>query len=262
MFEARLSQGATLKKVFESVKELCADANIEVTESGLELQAMDHSHVSMVRLEIKRGAFDHYRCERPRSLGLNMGTVVKVMKMCSNEDVVTLRHHEDSDSIEFCFENENERKTSSFKMKLMVIDDERMILPDLAYDAKVTMSTRLFTNVIAQMSQFADIIQIHVNKSGTLEFSASSDQGQASTSYSPNDGDQDVQVKSDSNVKSGYGARFLNLFSKAAPVSSQVTLNIGHNQPLLVVFELNDDPDHGSLNYFLAPKQTDECMEE
>lgn len=258
MFEARLSQGALLKKVFEAVKELCNDVNIEVTESGLEMQAMDNSHVSLVKLEFKKGAFDHYRCDRDRSLGLNMNTVVKVMKMCNNEDVVTLRHQEESDSIEFCFENEQERKTSSFKMKLMVIEDERMGVPDIDFDSEIRLSTKIYCNSISQLAQFCDQIRLNVLRRSTIEFATSGDSGDAIVSFSPNDGDEDVQISSTADTRASFGTRYLQAFCKAAAVSTQMTLKLSDKQPLLAVFNLNDDEHIGSLTFFLAPKMEDD----
>jgi len=262
MFEARLSQGALLKRVFEAVKELCTDVNIEVNEKGLELQAMDNSHVSLVILDFKKAAFDFYRCDSERSIGLNMETVVKVMRMCGNDDSVTLRHQDDSDQMEFCFENEQERKTSSFKMKLMVIEDERMGVPEIDFDTEVYMSTKVYTSTIGQLSQFSDMLKISITKGSTIEISAAGDSGDATITYSPNDGDTDVRIASTSDTKATFGTRYLQLFCKAAPVSDHLTLKISHKQPLLVIFDLNGDSSVGTLTFFLAPKMDESAIEE
>jgi len=50
MFEAKLLNGNILKKLIESIKDIVNDVNIEVTPSGLALQAMDGSHVALVSL--------------------------------------------------------------------------------------------------------------------------------------------------------------------------------------------------------------------
>ena len=43
MFEATLQKASTLKKVIEAIKDLVTDGNIEVSETGMNLQAMDSS---------------------------------------------------------------------------------------------------------------------------------------------------------------------------------------------------------------------------
>ena len=68
MFEARIKQGAVLKKVLDSVKDLVTDANFEADPvEGFKLQAMDSSHVSLVSLKLHADGFEHYRCDRARN---------------------------------------------------------------------------------------------------------------------------------------------------------------------------------------------------
>lgn len=61
MFEARLVQGSLFKKVIEAIRELVVDANLECTDTGITMQAMDSSHVSLCALSIKSEGFDHFR---------------------------------------------------------------------------------------------------------------------------------------------------------------------------------------------------------
>ena len=55
MFEARLEQGALLKKLLDAVKELVTDANFDCSATGFGLQAMDSSHVSLVSMMVREG---------------------------------------------------------------------------------------------------------------------------------------------------------------------------------------------------------------
>lgn len=55
MFEARLEQGALLKKLLDAVKELVTDANFDCSATGFGLQAMDSSHVSLVSMMVRVG---------------------------------------------------------------------------------------------------------------------------------------------------------------------------------------------------------------
>ena len=78
MFEARLAQGAVLKKVLDSVKDLVTDATFEADpQEGFKLQAMDSSHVSLVSLKLHANGFEHYRCDRPLTMGMNLMNMVR-----------------------------------------------------------------------------------------------------------------------------------------------------------------------------------------
>lgn len=72
MFEARLINSVTLKKVLEAIKDLLNDASFDCSDTGIQLQAMDNSHVSLVSLTLKSDGFDKYRCDRNITMGMNL----------------------------------------------------------------------------------------------------------------------------------------------------------------------------------------------
>lgn len=74
MFEARLVQGSLLKKVLEAIKDLLNEAIFECSSTGIALQAMDSSHVSLVSFNIRSDGFETYRCDRNLSMGMNLVT--------------------------------------------------------------------------------------------------------------------------------------------------------------------------------------------
>lgn len=60
----------------------------------------------------------------------------------------------------------------------------------------------------------------------------------------------------DEPVALSFAARYLNLFSKAAGLASQVKLNMSSETPLMVEYTLQNGG--GELKYYLAPKITEE----
>ena len=89
--EARIAQGSLLKKLIEAVKDLVTEANFDCSASGIALQAMDSSHVSLVAMQLKAEGFDHYRCDREMSIGMNMASLSKILKCANNDDIITLK---------------------------------------------------------------------------------------------------------------------------------------------------------------------------
>lgn len=105
MFEARLIQGALLKKIVEALRELVQEVNIDCSETGLALQAMDASHVSLCALVLRPDGFDHYRCDRNISLGVNLANLSKILKCAGNEDIITLKSEDSADNLTLMFES-------------------------------------------------------------------------------------------------------------------------------------------------------------
>lgn len=52
---------------------------------------MDSSHVALVSMLLRNDGFEHYRCDRNLSLGINLASMAKILKCAGNDDIVTLK---------------------------------------------------------------------------------------------------------------------------------------------------------------------------
>lgn len=114
MFEARLTEGNLFKKVLEAIKDLVSDANIDCNEDELSIQCMDSSHVALVAVSIQSGGFDHFRCDRPLSLGFNSANLYKILKCAGNDDMLTLKAEDEGDSLTVMFEGTSHERIADF----------------------------------------------------------------------------------------------------------------------------------------------------
>jgi proliferating cell nuclear antigen len=113
MFEARFSHAGLFKKVIDAIGELINQANFSCTRGGMECQSMDQSHTAMVSLLLRADRFDHYRCNRNLTLGIDIGSLAKILRSVANDDSVTIKAEHGGDSVEFAFEN-NSMTTAPF----------------------------------------------------------------------------------------------------------------------------------------------------
>ena len=49
--------------------------------------------------------FDHYRCDKNISLGVNTPNLSKILKCAGNEDLVTIKGEEETDTLNMMFES-------------------------------------------------------------------------------------------------------------------------------------------------------------
>lgn len=131
MFEAKLVQGNVLRRLLESIKDLVTEANWDCSSTGITLQAMDSSHVSLVSMLLRAEAFDPFRCDRNLTLGINLGrlarrdhgvlvanehvnvvsmscvlsSMAKILKCAGHDDMITIRAEEGGDVVNFLFES-------------------------------------------------------------------------------------------------------------------------------------------------------------
>ena len=56
-------------------------------------------------------------------------SLLKVLRCAGNEDSITLRAKDDTDSMEVFIENTDQDRTSTFEIKLMDLNQERLEIP-------------------------------------------------------------------------------------------------------------------------------------
>ncbi|PIL34729.1 hypothetical protein GSI_03510 [Ganoderma sinense ZZ0214-1] len=166
MLEAKLSEAALLKRLLDAVKELVTDANFDCNEEGIQLQAMDNSHVALVAVKLEAVGFKRFRCDRPIPLGVNLTSLTKVLKCAKDDDICTLKAGDDADILSLTYEAKNSDRIAEYEMKLMDIDADQLGIPDTDYDASVTMPSAEFGRIVRDLSLLGESVRIEVSKEG------------------------------------------------------------------------------------------------
>jgi proliferating cell nuclear antigen len=254
MFEARVQQASLFKKLIDAIRELVNEANFDVSATGMQLQAMDTSHVSLVALMIRGEGFDHFRCDRGLSLGLNLASMTKVLKCAQNDDIMTLKAADEPEELTFVFESEKADRISDFDIKLMDIDSDHLGIPDMKYSAVVSMPAGEFQRIMRDMVTIGDSVMIECTKEA-VKFSSEGDIGKANVTVrqttSVDNEDEATTITLEEPVKLKFAVRYLNLFTRATPLSTKVTLSMQPEKPLVVEYKVQE---HGYIRYYLAPK--------
>lgn len=254
-----MTQGGMLKKITEAMKDLVTEANFDCSTTGISLQAMDSSHVSLVALLLRADGFDHFRCDRSMSLGINLGSMGKVLKCCNNDDIVTLKADDNADAMTFMFENQTQDRISDFELKLMDIDAEHLGIPETEYKSTIKMPAGEFQRICRDLSVLGDTVTIAVGKEG-VKFSVTGEMGSGNMTIRPNDTvdtkeEDKVSIEMDEPVTLNFALRYLNFFTKATSLSGSVVLNMSKDVPLVVEYRIEE---LGHIRFYLAPKIEDE----
>ncbi|CAN1167048.1 Proliferating cell nuclear antigen [Linum perenne] len=254
MLELRLVQGSLLKKVMDAIKDLVNDANFDCSSTSFALQAMDSSHVALVALLLRAEGFEHFRCDRNISMGMNLGNMAKMLKCAGNDDIITIKGDDGSDTVTFMFESPTQDKISDFEMKLMDIDSEHLGIPDAEYQAIVRMPSAEFTRICKDLATIGDTVVISVTKEG-VKFSTRGDIGSANVVLRQNTTvdkpEEATIIEMNDPVSLTFALRYMNSFTKAAPLSNTVTLSLSAELPIVVEYKIAE---MGYIRFYLAPK--------
>jgi len=259
MFEARLLQSGIFKKLIDSIKDLVSEVNFDVSESGIQLQALDTSHVALVSLVLRSDGFDHYRCDRSLSLGVNLSSLTKVLKCAGGEDVLTMKAQDEPDTLTIMFESPENDRISEFEVKLMDIDSEHLGIPEMEYGSVVGMPSGEFQRIIRDLTTIGDTVGVNTSKEA-VKFSVKGDIGAGSIMLRPHANtdkpDESTSIHLEEPVDLQFALRYLNHFTKATPLSGQVTLSLSQESPLVTEYKIAD---MGYVRYYLAPKVDDQA---
>eukprot|EP00818_Percolomonas_sp_WS_P002460 CAMPEP_0117436312 /NCGR_PEP_ID=MMETSP0759-20121206/942_1 /TAXON_ID=63605 /ORGANISM="Percolomonas cosmopolitus, Strain WS" /LENGTH=264 /DNA_ID=CAMNT_0005227907 /DNA_START=68 /DNA_END=862 /DNA_ORIENTATION=- len=253
MFEAKLEQGSTLKKILEAVKQLVQEANFDCSDRGMHLQAMDTSHVSLVHLVLKASSFDSYRCDRSMALGIHMGNLSKILKCAGNNDAIALSADDDGDVMKIKFSSNEGDTESTFKLKLVNIEADPLGIPESDHESVITLPASRFQQICRDLAQIGDTVTISVSKKG-VGFAVSGQLGDGEIKIRPSgsvDSDEQTIIESTEDVSLTFSLKYLNDFTKSSSLSKNVVLRMSSEAPLIVEYNISDE---AFIRYYLAPK--------
>ncbi|ORY19478.1 proliferating cell nuclear antigen [Clohesyomyces aquaticus] len=258
MLEARLEQASLLKKVVDAIKDLVQDCNFDCNDSGIALQAMDNSHVALVSMMLRSDAFSPFRCDRNIALGINLGSLTKVLRAAQNDDNLTLKAEDAPDVVNLVFESVDSDRISEYDIKLMDIDQEHLGIPETEYAATISMPSAEFQRICRDLSALSESVSIECSKEG-VKFNCQGDIGSGSVQLrSRTDVEKpatNVEIDMTEPVALTFSLKYLVNFCKASGLSDQVKLCLSNEVPLLVEYSLGNG---GYLRFYLAPKIGDE----
>ena len=218
---------------------------------------MDGSHVALVSLNLSMEGFEHYRADTSMVLGVNVALLAKVMKLADPTDSITLSAEDNPSHLKLCFENTKTERTTEFTMNLISLDVEHLAIPETEYSSVVSINSGEFTKICKELYSLNETLTIATN-TDFVQFSVESEAGSGSIRIGSNDSmsrDEQTTVEVTDAVQQQFAIRYLNMFNKAAPLSTHTRLCLHQEQPLVVEYKIEQ---LGVLKYYLAPKINDE----
>lgn len=159
-------QAKKLQDIIRKVATLTEEVNLNLTQDGISILAVDPAHVAMIKMVIGKDEFEEYDVKENKTIGIRVQVVEEQVKLSKGDDVV----HFDVD------EKENliikfghvTRKTAGING----CNDPKM--PTLAIDNKITINKTDMNLGVRSASLITDHIKLVASEDG-LELSARGD---------------------------------------------------------------------------------------
>ena len=247
--DSHFHDASVFKDSVPVMRELMRYATLRCSPFGMELRGMDDSSTSMCVLTIDGTRIESYLCEKESLVaGFSLLDLQRTLNFAERNDSMAMCIPLESDTAYFKFGSRRMDKMAQVDIKLLDLQEEHLVVPDLEYAAVAVMPSKEFARVVYAMAGLGPTCQICITKDG-IAFSADSAIGQSRIRLR---GELAKTTVTDMVVHS-FSSNMLCLFAKAAPLAMQVTVSMSPTAPLFVEFKTMDG---GSLKYYLAP-----CME-
>mmetsp|Transcript_5730 Transcript_5730/g.4092 ORF Transcript_5730/g.4092 Transcript_5730/m.4092 type:complete len:258 (+) Transcript_5730:69-842(+) len=257
MFEAKLLEGNILKKIIDAIKDIVTEVNFDISPSGISLQAMDSSHVALVSLNLSMEGFETYRADTNQVIGVSIANLAKVMKLADPTDNITLQAEQDPSHLKIIFENTKTERKTEFMLNLISLDVDHLAIPETEHSSIVAINSGEFSKICKELYSLSENLTISTTED-SVQFSVESDAGSGSIRLGQNDSavkEEQLKIEVSEGVNQQFAIRYLNMFNKAATLSTFTRLCLSSDQPLVVEYKIEE---LGMLKYYLAPKISDE----
>lgn len=237
-------QASALKAVFEVLKDIINDVNVYFTSRGVHILSLDTARVTLVHMTLQAENFEEYECPHDITAGLNMANMYKLLKSISGTDTLTI-NIQDRDYMEIFIENPVKKSSTSFRLKLLDINEDILELPDVNMNVITTMPSIDFQRITRDMGNLANEMSI-VREGTQLVLSCQGDFADQTTTL---EFPESVQ-----RTGSVFSLKYINLFTKATNMCSSVQLmqdSTNENMPIIFRYTIAN---LGDLRFYLAPK--------
>jgi len=238
--------------IFQNIKIFTEHVSILCKSTGIYLQTMDSSRVSIIELSLPSTWFDGYAYTVDISIGISSNILYKILnarEKSQNIQIVYDNGSDDTLSIHFTSEEKN-NFDKHFEVPLIDIEVEYMAIPPIEYVAEFTIPSVTFSGLINQLKMFGESMDINCSEEKIVLFSNSIDSGKMSvemniddlTSFAINEGEE---------LNMSFSLNYLHNICSFNKLSKALGIELCYNFPLSIIYDLSDE---GFMKFYLAPK--------
>lgn len=244
--------------IFQHLKLFTDPINIRFESTGIYVQTMDTTHVSIFELNIPNSWFDNY-CHKGGSvilIGVSSSLLFKILNTRDRVQSILFSYDpekEDKLSIQFKCNEKIEAKgiyDKHFEIPLMNISEEHMAIPEIDYQAEITIPSSTFSSIIQQLKLFGETIDISCNEEKIVLCSNSMENGQMFVEIKIDDVEE-FSINEGENLEVSYSLNILNNICLYHKIAKNIDIKLCNDYPMRISYDLGEG---ATVRFYLAPK--------
>ena len=166
-------------------------------------------------------------------------------------DILSLSvDHDNKNYLKIKIDSPDEKKDTEFNLKLLDLDEVKMSIPEITFDAVITMDSQEFNKLCREMNNIADYVEIKC-LTDKIIFTCKGDYADRKTTYRTNSSKDDnenilvsinhASTKSKNStspqiVQGIFELKNLVLFSKCASLCNDIEIYMKNDFPLVIKY--------------------------
>ncbi len=243
MFKARIKT-ETLRELVEVVSTLVSEVKLSISKDGVEVRAVDPSHVAMLVLKLEGGIFEEFTGE-PTSIGVDVEKLKDVLRLAKPGENIDLQYDGGKSRLIV--------QVGKVTRSMSVIDPAGMPepkVPNVSPPAVAVVSMDEIRQGIRGSESISDHVTIQVEPE-VFRLYSEGETDRVDLHLSKG-GPGLTRLESKEPVKSMYPLDFFSAMMKSITSADEVTLHVGNEYPLKVEFSMANGK--GSGRFLLAPR--------
>ncbi len=241
MFKARIRM-EVLREMVEVISTLVSEVKLGISKDGIDVKAVDPSHVAMLVLKLNKNAFEEFTGE-PTEIGVDVEKMKEVLRLCKPGDTLDLQYDGGKNRLVL--------HVGKVTRHMSVVDPAGITdpkVPNVAPPGIAVVRTEELRQGIRGSERISDHVTITLDPvSFTMHSEGETDRVDLKL---PKESLKRLDAKE--SVKSMYPLDFFSNMVKSITSSEEVTLHVGNEYPLKIEFQVAGGKGEG--RFLLAPR--------
>jgi len=247
MFKARI-KADNLKEFIGTVGSLVDEAKLNVNEDGMQIKAVDPSHVAMIEANLIKSAFDSYETD-VAEMGIDIDKFKTVLAVAGKEDMISL---EKDDKLNRLVVNIGNLTRAMPLLDTSGMPDPKV--PSLDLPAFVSVSVEEISQGLKASKSVSDHIALSTTKDSFRLICEGDNQNRVDLTLGK---EQLEKLVSPEETTSLFSLEYFALMVNSLPPDRILHINLGNDLPVKVDADLAIDDltgAQGNVKFLLAPR--------
>ena len=237
-----IMDGNMLKAITRAMAALVSEARWHFKEEGLHSRAVDPANVAMVIVDVSRENMEAYSIDEETVVGVDVNRIYDIAKSIKKNELVELQVED---------ETRLKVKFGSVEYRVTLIDPAAIRkepkIPQLDLPAKIVLDAGEFKKAITAADKISDHVVFRSDETG-FYIEAEGDVDKITFHMS----DAELIEFNKAEARSMFSIEYLKEFCKVAGSGDLLTIHLGTNYPVRLVFDVADGKVR--VEYILAPR--------